>query len=643
VKRGRNQATMKINFLSYLDPFKYSGGGELALRTVIERGRQRGHEIHVFARRRGKLSRFAAPPMHVPPADLYLLADMFNCPEDSAKFDSALIERVVSREQYIHFDNSYVDVCTQPALPCGGHRSGCLDECGVSRAKWLYSRSLANIFVSPLHHRVVAGLVGIDSVPNPVISRPFIDTELFSNRHLPRDIDYLYVGTIAKYKGYENVKSRFAGKNILFIGKNLTQQKLVGRHIPHVPHTNLWRYYNRSKHLVHLPEWPEPQGRCVVEGSLCGCDLITNDKVGATSFDFDIRDARIIADAPDHVWREIEQRCCTSAVWGSGSTTATGHRDRKARAPRSSTASLRINFLAYLDPFRYHGGGERTSRFAIEHGRRRGHRITVYARRTGKLSRLLAPSFKDLPRADLWILSDVFNCPETHCQVDAGLLERIVDHERYIHWNHAYVDICSKPALPCKGDVTMCAPSCSLDRARWLHAGAIANVFGSPLHHRTIRNILGEEAIHAAIIWRPMIDTSLFYNRREPRDIDYLYVGTIADYKGYATLKERFGNKNIVLIGNNLTGERPIGRHIEHVAYEKLPQYYNRAQYFVHLPEWPEPQGRCVVEAALCGCQLITNDRVGATTFEFDISDPKIIADAPDHFWREVEQCYDAV
>jgi glycosyltransferase involved in cell wall biosynthesis len=300
---------MKINFLSFLHPFRYGGGGEMVLRAVIERARQRGHDVRIFARRSGKLSRLIAPRMHPPPADLYFLTDLFNCPEQGLAFDRSLLERVITHERYVHFDNSYVDVCRRPALPCGGDRSRCQDECAVDRARDLYRRSLANVFVSPLHHRVIAGLVGDDAIPNPVIARPFLDPTLFYDRRQPRDIDYLYVGVIAKYKGYENLKRRFANENIVLIGKNATGEKLIGRHIPHVPHEQLPLYYSRAKHFVHLPEWPEPQGRCVVEAALCGCKLVTNEKVGATTFDFDITDPQIIADAPDHFWREIE-RCC---------------------------------------------------------------------------------------------------------------------------------------------------------------------------------------------------------------------------------------------------------------------------------------------------------------------------------------------
>jgi glycosyltransferase involved in cell wall biosynthesis len=298
---------MKINFLSYLHPFRYNGGGEMALRAVIEHGRQRGHDIGVFARRTGKLSRLFPPRLEsLPPADVYFLADLFNCPEEGLALDRSLLERIVARSPYIHFDNAYVDVCQRPAFPCSGDRVRCPDACTLERARWLYAGSLACVFVSPLHYRVVSGILGQGIIRNPIIARPFVDTSLFFDRHEPRDIDCLYVGMIAKYKGYENLRRLFSGQNILLIGKNITGEKLIGKHIPYVPQSELPAYYNRAKNFVHLPEWIEPQGRTVVEAALCGCNLITNENVGATSFDFDISNPQIIADAPDHLWRDIE-------------------------------------------------------------------------------------------------------------------------------------------------------------------------------------------------------------------------------------------------------------------------------------------------------------------------------------------------
>jgi glycosyltransferase involved in cell wall biosynthesis len=64
----------------------------------------------------------------------------------------------------------------------------------------------------------------------------------------------------------------------------------------------------------------------------------------------------------------------------------------------------------------------------------------------------------------------------------------------------------------------------------------------------------------------------------------------------------------------------------------------NRAKHFVFLPRWPEPQGRVVIEAALCGCELVTNQNVGATSFPFDIRNPANFAQASNEFWDAIEQ-----
>jgi glycosyltransferase involved in cell wall biosynthesis len=299
---------MNITLVSYLDPFAYHGGGERVLRAAIEHGRQRGHRITVLARRTGKLSRLL-PPALEPPADthVFILADVFNCPEDNLPLDFALLRRIVEREPYLHWDNAWVDVCARPALPCQGNRAACPDACGIERARWIYRRALACVFVSPLHARVVEGLLGPEVVRRRIIARPLIDTSLFYNRHLPRDIDYLCVGIIARYKGYKNVKRLLAGENILFIGANATGERLIGAHIPFVSQAELPHYYNRAKTFVHLPEWIEPQGRTVVEAALCGCALLTNDNVGATSFPFSLSDSAEIRAAPQRLWQEIEQ------------------------------------------------------------------------------------------------------------------------------------------------------------------------------------------------------------------------------------------------------------------------------------------------------------------------------------------------
>ena len=44
---------MKIDCLSYFDPLKYSGGGEMITRALIEEGRRRGHTVRLRSVRPG--------------------------------------------------------------------------------------------------------------------------------------------------------------------------------------------------------------------------------------------------------------------------------------------------------------------------------------------------------------------------------------------------------------------------------------------------------------------------------------------------------------------------------------------------------------------------------------------------------------
>jgi glycosyltransferase involved in cell wall biosynthesis len=299
---------------------------------------------------------------------------------------------------------------------------------------------------------------------------------------------------------------------------------------------------------------------------------------------------------------------------------------------------LRINYIAHLDPFVYGGGAEITYRQLIEHGRARGHDIRLSARRWGGRSMLLGHRLDLHVDPHLTMLVDLWNVPKRPWRLDAKLIERVVETGRYIHIEAAWVDICKRPYFPCDGDLARCPDSCGHSRARWVYGNALAAAFWSPLHRERALSILGPDTVRRSFIIRPCINTTVFYNRGLDRDIEYLYVGVISDYKGYRNVQRRFGDRrDFVFVGKNITGEELFGTHLGPMPHEQLAHLYNRARNFVHLPEWVEAQGRTVVEAALCGCNLITNDKVGATTFDFDISNPNEIRRSPDIFWNEVE------
>jgi SAM-dependent methyltransferase len=116
------------------------------------------------------------------------------------------------------------------------------------------------------------------------------------------------------------------------------------------------------------------------------------------------------------------------------------------------------------------------------------------------------------------------------------------------------------------------------------------------------------------------------------------YVGTVERKKGYENLIARFGAERLTLAGRNHLGEPVAGTYLGPLGQEELPALYNRARTFAHLPEWYEPMGRTVAEAALCGCELVTNERVGVLSYDRrDWADPAVVATNASRFWADLE------
>ncbi|NBY03947.1 MAG: glycosyltransferase family 1 protein [Betaproteobacteria bacterium] len=318
---------------------------------------------------------------------------------------------------------------------------------------------------------------------------------------------------------------------------------------------------------------------------------------------------------------------------------------------------MRIDCLSYFNPFKYGGGGEMITRSLIEAGRRRGHTIRL---------RSVRPRVNECDSsAELYWLVDVFNFPQTlksrgsWLRFPPDLLKEIAANRLFIHMSNAYVDVCNLGHLPCSGLVyAQCqhkSPAhiihnlalrdfgreCfALDPlVRNLFSRSAMNVYLSPLHQQTIERILGDVRGRSSFVLKPTIDTSMFYDQGLERDIDYLFVGVIGEAKGLTAMREQFRDADIHFVGKIAPGEKlDFGTYHGSVPYSEIPKYMNRAKYFVFLPRWPEPQGRVVTEAALCGCQLITNHNVGATSFPFNIGNPSNFSNATEEFWDAMEQ-----
>lgn len=303
---------MRISWLSYLDPFVFSGGGELSNRGLIEVGRRRGHQITVapwLRRRPQRLARRLGLSRRISvdwDADLFVLANIRNEGPRSDRFPEHIVHRALATGRSVVMANAWVDVCTLD-LPCAGNRSDCPNTCSRAWANTLYGAAWGAVFVSPMQRRLIESVIDVKLPDTVILSRPQIDTSTFRPLGMERDIDVLYVGTINEAKGYDNLIERFGEDRVTFVGPNHSGRQIRGTWLGHVPNEALPELYNRAKIFAHLPKWIEPMGRTVVEAALCGCELVLNERVGVTSYEAaDWKDARRVQGNAERFWDDLE-------------------------------------------------------------------------------------------------------------------------------------------------------------------------------------------------------------------------------------------------------------------------------------------------------------------------------------------------
>jgi len=282
------------------------------------------------------------------------------------------------------------------------------------------------------------------------------------------------------------------------------------------------------------------------------------------------------------------------------------------------------------------------NRLLIEVGRRRGHQITISPWLRRRAQRLLrrVNAVRHVPvdwDADLFVLANIRNHGPRRDHFPEAIVDRALSTGRAVVLADAWVDVCAFD-LPCEGDRERCLAACSRAWPNKLYGAAKAAVFVSPMQRRLIESVIDVPLPSVVIYSRPQIDTALFRPMGLRRDIDVLYVGAINDAKGYGNLIERFGAGRVTFVGPSYIDGPIQGTWMGPVAYEKLPEIFNRASTFAHLPNWVEPMGRAVVEAGLCGCELVLNDRVGVTSYEWqDWREPSRVQSNADRFWSDLE------
>jgi glycosyltransferase involved in cell wall biosynthesis len=262
----------------------------------------------------------------------------------------------------------------------------------------------------------------------------------------------------------------------------------------------------------------------------------------------------------------------------------------------------------------WRGGAEFSARHVVEVGERCGFHVEP----------MTPSSFRTdaMANADLVVLNNLWHFSGE--QMRAILAVLFEQRAPYIKYEHDHREL-TRPEF-----------------SRRLFERSAANVFLSPVHRENHREGIGAagECIPLAIdvdAYRPAVGvtripgTALVCNVRTIKTWDRLkeYVS------GHTEIMFTVLATNGVLQGKNV-------KTIPPVLPEKMPELYSAHELLVHLPDAWCAGERVVLEAALCGCKIVVNDRVGHASWGWDLTDMETLRekliDAPYEFWRLIDR-----
>jgi glycosyltransferase involved in cell wall biosynthesis len=300
---------MLIHMLTATHPDRDGGGGGLQNQIILRIAENLGHKVNVYT----ELEQL--PGEH---PDLYWLSNM------CGKFPIDRLTDKVGHTKYMVHDDAYMTLCPQPTreyklcwqeqepygnidldigkatydsnantnLPVPITTYNCHSVCHY----WDLIPLMANCNIfssnSPMHSMIWSGI--FPSIKDKIIVMdPPINIDKFLNRRTipPVPNSYIYVGTIAKGKGFDKAVQfvRNRGGEMFAIGDihhtiDWSEYKDVN-YYSHVPYDLVPNIISGVQYLIHLPDWPEPQGRNITEGLLMGCQIIGNRRIGAFTLD----------------------------------------------------------------------------------------------------------------------------------------------------------------------------------------------------------------------------------------------------------------------------------------------------------------------------------------------------------------------
>lgn len=251
-------------FIAWLTDFtvkNFVGGAQFTNEANIKAGTEKGYYIEVITPSLDNQSVLNKP------FDLYILTNI-------TRFNDNFISKIINEKNYIVRSHDLY-----------------LYE-NSSRFPGIFNKSIANIFMSRSHMLKYEEKFDI---PSTYVTSP-VDVRLFkpAKKNLKDEKLVVWVGNDSMQKGISNIigfakinpdlRFKLFG-NIRRFDK--VDGELIERNFPsnvevvgEVSQEKLIKWYQKAKFVIALPDNLEADGRSVLEGFLCGCDLILNDNVG---------------------------------------------------------------------------------------------------------------------------------------------------------------------------------------------------------------------------------------------------------------------------------------------------------------------------------------------------------------------------
>lgn len=271
------------------------------------------------------------------------------------------------------------------------------------------------------------------------------------------------------------------------------------------------------------------------------------------------------------------------------------------------------------------GGAEMNDRAHIQAGIRRGHDIV-----------LLTPASLFHP-PDLLIVS---NCT----MFDRKRLSDMVHQSKTVFFFHDYIFCRHRLYYPMGDRCRDCG-----DRDYWLGLFLSAKliIYLSPLHQQYTWKLLPELQNIKSCLVPSAIDPFpflMYHNHPDRRGV--LAVNHLLGFKGKENLFT-FARDNPEIVINAYGQAEPTENLPSNInvlpskLYGEMPELFSKYEYYIEIPDTPQPFNRTIVEAKLAGCRIITNKLVGATSWDWfpNIETmTKALTKAPEDFWSNVEE-----